>query len=265
MTGVASDGSERTLSIVVPAYNEARRLGHLFEALERDADGAAESAGFRLVEVIVIDDGSVDSTGEMLDAYAGLDGRLRIVHFQHNRGKGAAVREGMLAAKGAFGLVTDVDLSTPLADLPVLATGLVTSEVDVAIGSRALPGSQVLVRQPTHRELMGKAFNVALRLLTGLPFRDTQCGFKLFRIGTTRILFEQQRVPGFAYDAEICVLARQQGLRVTEFPVRWTNHPDTQVRLVGSSARMAFDLLRIAFLARRSGRGEGLVRASARP
>jgi glycosyltransferase involved in cell wall biosynthesis len=250
MTAGPPAGTNQTLSIVVPAYNEARRLDRLFETLERDADDVAGRAGFRLAEVIVVDDGSTDATGGILDAYAGLDGRLRVIHLARNEGKGAAVREGMLAAGSAFGLVTDVDLSTPLEDLQNLATE-VGSGIDAAIGSRALPGSRVLVRQPAYRELMGKAFNLALRLLTRLPFRDTQCGFKLFRLETTRVLFERQRVRGFAYDAEICVLAREQGLRVVEVPVRWTNHPDTRVKLIGSSTQMAFDLLRIAWSARR--------------
>jgi dolichyl-phosphate beta-glucosyltransferase len=250
MTGGSSAGAKHTLSIVVPAYNEARRLHHLFEALEHDADRIAENARFRLAEVIIVDDGSTDTTAELLDAYAGLDGRLRVIHLPRNQGKGAAVREGILAAGGTFGLVTDVDLSTPLEDLPTLAADL-DRGIDIAIGSRAMPGSLVLVRQAAYRELMGKMFNLALRLLTRLPFRDTQCGFKLFRLETTRVLFEHQRVRGFAYDAEICVLARQLGLRVAELPVRWTNHPDTRVRLISSSTRMALDLLRIAWLARR--------------
>ncbi|MGH3066737.1 MAG: dolichyl-phosphate beta-glucosyltransferase, partial [Gaiellaceae bacterium] len=209
MTGGQGE-SVRTLAIVVPVYNEERRLGALFEALERDVDRVAAAACFRLEEVIVVDDGSTDGTAGLLDGYVGLDGRLRPVHVPRNEGKGAAVREGMLGASADLVLVTDVDLSTPLDDLAPLAAAH-EDGVDVAIGSRALRSSRVLVRQPAYRELMGKAFNLALRVLTGLPYKDTQCGFKLFRLETTRVLFERQRVRGFAYDAEICVLARQHG------------------------------------------------------
>jgi dolichyl-phosphate beta-glucosyltransferase len=248
MTGVQG-GSVRTLAIIVPAYNEERRLGALFEALELGADNVAAVAGLRLMEVIVVDDGSTDRTPSLLDGYEGLGGRFRVVHFARNQGKGAAVREGVLSSSADFALVTDVDLSTPLDDLATLAAAS-GEDVDAAIGSRALAASRVLVHQPTYRELMGKAFNLGLRILTGLPHRDTQCGFKLFRLETTRVLFEQQRVRGFAYDAEICVLARQHARRVVEVPVRWSNHPDTHVKLFASSARMGLDLLRIGWLAR---------------
>jgi dolichyl-phosphate beta-glucosyltransferase len=148
--------------------------------------------------------------------------------------------------------VTDADMSTPLEEIVSLAAAL-DSGYDLAIGSRALPNSQVLVHQPVVRELMGKGFNLLLRLATGIPWRDTQCGFKLFRLATTRRLFEAQQIEGFAFDAEICVRAWRIGLRLTEVPVRWSNDPETHVRLARSSLRMALDLLRIAAIAR--GRG----------
>ena len=239
-----------TLSIVVPAYNEARRLSSLEALLDGEADRAAEAAGLSLAEVIVVDDGSTDESPQLLDQRAALDPRLRVIHFDANRGKGAAVREGALAATSEFVLVTDIDLSTPLADVAPLAAALRAGN-DVAIGSRSLPGSRVLVHQPPHRELMGKCFNFLLRVLTGLPFRDTQCGFKLFSSRSASLLFGLQQVDGFAFDAELCVNASRLGLRVAEVPVTWVDNLDTKVTLVGSSSRMAADLLRIALLARR--------------
>jgi len=141
-------------------------------------------------------------------------------------------------------------MSTPLEYLGRLSAAL-DRGADVALGSRGLTDSDVVVHQAAHRELMGRGFNRLLRLLTGLPYRDTQCGFKLFRLARVRGVFERQRVDGFAFDAEICVLALRAGLEVVEIPVRWANDPQTRVRLVGSSAQMARDLLRIAWLARR--------------
>jgi dolichyl-phosphate beta-glucosyltransferase len=239
-----------TLSIIVPAYNEARRLPILFASLEDEADRHAAAAGFRVVEVIVVDDGSTDETPELLkpakDAYP----RLRLIRFERNRGKGAAVRAGVLSAGASHALVTDVDLSTPFSELSRLAEAL-RSGNDVAVGSRGLPSSRILVHQPPHRELMGKCFNVLLRLFTGLPYRDTQCGFKLFRLDRARILFEVQKVDGFAFDAELCVNGIRLGLGFVEVPVTWLDNRETRVRLFTSSARMALDLLAIAWRAHR--------------
>ena len=152
----------------------------------------------------------------------------------------------MLTAESDLALMSDVDLSTPLDELTRL-TEAIAEGADVAIGSRALDDSNVLVHQPWYRELAGKTFNVLIRSFTRLPWRDTQCGFKLFRLSSTRQLFELQRVDGFAFDVELLVLARRLGLRVTEVPVRWVNDPDTHVGLFSSSARMAFDTVRIAY------------------
>ena len=238
-----------TLCLVVPVCNEADRLPILFAALETEADRQARLAGLELVEVIVVDDGSTDGTLELLEARSRVDDRLRVVHFERNRGKGAAVRCGVLAATAGHALVMDTDLSTPLSELAALAAALREGN-DLAIGSRGLPSSRVLVHQPRHRELMGRCFNELACLLTGLSYRDTQCGFKLFRLETARVLFELQRIDGFAFDVELCVNASRLGLRVAEVPVAWVNNSDTKVRLLRSSSRMAFDLVRISWLAR---------------
>jgi dolichyl-phosphate beta-glucosyltransferase len=239
-----------TLSIVVPAYNEARRLPVLFAALEGDADRQARLAGLELVEVLVVDDGSTDETPELLEKRASEDARLRVIRLERNRGKGAAVRCGVLAVISPYVLVTDVDLSTPLSELATLKAALEEGN-DLAIGSRGLPLSRIAVHQPRHRELMGKSFNALLRLLTGLPYHDTQCGFKLFRSQNTRVLFELQQIEGFAFDAELCLNASRLGLPVAEVPVAWNDNRDTKVKLLRSSSRMALDLFRIWLVARR--------------
>lgn len=239
------------LAIVVPVFNEERRLPSLLDALRRDGDRLVAGAGLELAEVIVVDDASTDRTAAILAAADRLGGRLRVRRLPgRNRGKGAAVRDGMLAARAPLALMTDVDLSTPLDDLGVLVAEF-DRGADVVIGSRALRDSRVLERQPLYRELMGKAFNVGVRLLTRVPWRDTQCGFKLFRLETARRLFELQRVEGFAFDVDVLVLARRLGLIVREVPVRWVNDPDTHVGLLTSSPQMARDAIRIAYWARR--------------
>ena len=239
-----------TLTIVVPAFNEERRLPALLEALRTDADAIVSAAGLELRQVTVVDDGSSDGTAALLEQFDGLPGRFATVGFERNRGKGAAVRAGMLGADTTFGLMTDVDLSTPLDELANLAAAA-HAGADVAIASRALRDSQIVVQQPFHRELMGKTFNVGVRLLTRVPWHDTQCGFKLFRLETTRRLFELQRVDGFAFDLELLVTARRLGLTIAELPVRWIDHPDSHVGLFNSSAGMALDAIRIAYRARR--------------
>jgi dolichyl-phosphate beta-glucosyltransferase len=237
----------QTLSIVVPVWNEERRLPICLRRLEEEADAAAAAAGVQLTSVVVVDDGSTDRTPAILQGFEGLPGRFRYQRFDRaNRGKGAAVRAGMLALESELALMSDVDLSTPLDELAKLVAAL-TDGADVAIGSRGLSESNVLVHQPWYRELAGKTFNVLIRTVTGLPWRDTQCGFKLFRLATARRLFELQRVDGFAFDVEILVLARRLGLQVTEVPVRWVNDPDTHVGLFSSSSQMAFDTFRIAY------------------
>jgi dolichyl-phosphate beta-glucosyltransferase len=244
------DVTRATLSVVVPAYNEERRLPALLDRLVDDGDAVVRAAGATLLDVVIVDDGSTDATPTILAAAASRLTFVNVITFGENRGKGAAVRAGVLSANGERILVTDVDLSTPLDDLASLAAA-VDGGAEVAIGSRSMEGSQVLVHQPRHRELMGKTFNLLLRMSTGIPWRDTQCGFKLFRADAAKRLFALQRVDGFAFDAELCVNARRIGIGVAEVPVRWLDNGDTRVHLIRSSARMAADLARIAWRARR--------------
>jgi dolichyl-phosphate beta-glucosyltransferase len=240
----------KTLTVVVPAFNEERRLGRLLVELTERGDLVCMRAGFELVEILVVDDGSTDRTSEILARAQTDHPRLRVLRRQSNGGKGAAVRDGVGAARGDCVLMTDVDLSTPLDELESLANAL-NSGARIAIGSRSVTGARVILHQPRHRELMGKCFNVLLRVATGVPWRDTQCGFKLFDRSAALPLFELQRIDGFAFDAELCVNARRLGIRLDEVPIRWTDNPDTRVTLVGSSLRMLVDLVRIAWRTRR--------------
>ncbi len=226
------------LSIIIPAYNEERRLprtlGRIHEYL----------GAHRLdAEVIVVDDGSRDATAKIVAAWGAQLPCLRLVSNPGNRGKGHSVRHGMLEARGRVVLVTDADLSTPLEEADKLLAAL--GSCDIAIGSRALDRSLIEVHQARWRELAGICFNLLMRLLTGLPFADTQCGFKAFLRERTQLVFEQQRVEGFGFDPEILFLAKRHGLRTAEIPVRWAHDPETKVHVFLDSLRMFRDLLAI--------------------
>lgn len=234
----------RAVSVVVPAHDEAQRLPRLFETLSNGGLQALRAAGLDLVELVVVDDASTDGTAALVAGHAQRDPRIRLVRAT-GRGKGAAVRSGVLAASAPWILVMDADLATPLEEAARLAAE-VEGGADVAIGSRGLGDSTIVVHQPRHRELAGKIFNLLVRLLTGLRHRDTQCGFKLFRSSSSRVLFEEQRVEGFAFDVEILLAARRRGLHVVEVPVRWLDDPRTSVPFARASQQMLFDLIRIS-------------------
>jgi len=232
--------SAPALSIVIPAFNEVARLP---ATLARLRESLSQRAGE--TEIVVVDDGSVDATA---DAAREAGGRgLVLLRHQPNRGKGYAVRRGMLAARGARRLMTDADLSTPLEDLSRLEDEL-EGGADIAIGSRAVAGARIEVHQPVYREMMGRVFNRLVQLLLLPGLKDTQCGFKLFSAEAAERAFGLCRLDGFSFDVEALYIARRRGLRIAEVPVTWRNDAASRVSLGGGGAAFV-DLLRIRLLA----------------
>lgn len=229
------------LSVVIPAYNEARRIGPSLQRLVDYLRGRYGAGGF---EIIVVDDGSDDRTVSVVQQFMARTPEVRLICFPHNRGKGAAVRAGMLAAAGGAALFSDADLSTPIEEVEE-ALKLLAEGSDVVIGSRGLASSQIIVRQNRVRELLGKLFNLLLRTFLQIPFRDTQCGFKLFRHEAAQRIFHRARTDGFAFDVEAILIAFQLGYAVREMPVRWVNDPDSKVTLLRHPVQMLSEVWRI--------------------
>jgi glycosyltransferase involved in cell wall biosynthesis len=230
----------RSLSIVIPAYNEETRLPATLEAV----DAYIRGEQFSFIEVIVVDDGSRDGTSAVAERCVG----VRLLKNPGNRGKGYTVRHGMLEAKGEWILYTDADLSAPIGELDKLQEAAEREGADVAIGSRAIDRSLVGVHQSAFRELSGRAFNVIMRMVTGLPFRDTQCGFKLFRATAAREIFSRQTLDGFSFDVEDLVIAKTLGYRAIEVPVVWNNVEGTKVEM-WSGVQSFIDLVGIRWRA----------------
>jgi dolichyl-phosphate beta-glucosyltransferase len=237
--------SRPALSVVIPAYNEALRLPVTLRKLR--AHLAARGVAH---EIVVVDDGSTDGTSEVARA---ADAAVRVLRHVPNRGKGCAVRRGMLAAAGERRLMTDADLSTPVEELAKLEAAL-DAGFDVAIGSRAVAGACIEVHQPAYREAMGRAFNRLVRALLLPGLADTQCGFKLFTAGAAEASFGACRLDGFSFDVEALYVARRRGLRIAEVPVVWRNDAASRVGLGGGAAAFA-DLLRIRALSLRGAYG----------
>jgi len=231
---------EPFLSIVIPAYNEASRIGGTLEQVAR----YAASKPFP-VELIVVDDGSSDPTLEIVAKFPA----VRVVRNDRNRGKGFTVRHGVLESRGQLILFSDADLSTPIEEADKLIAALGKTRADAAIGSRALQRELIGVHQPFFREAAGRGFNLLVRLFTGLKLRDTQCGFKLFRRESTRRAFELQRAVGFGFDPELLFLIERLGGKIIEVPVRWNDNPATKIRFLRDSTHMFLDLLRIRWRA----------------
>ena len=212
----------RSISIIIPAYNEAQRLPGTMQKVQEYLSRSA----WEFAEIVVVDDGSRDGTAEVAQA-AG----ARVLANPGNRGKGYTVRHGMLEAKGEWLLFTDADLSAPIDEMDKLWSAAEREQAQVAIGSRAVDRSLIGVRQPFFREAMGRVFNLVMRVTTGLPFHDTQCGFKLFEARAAREIFGRQRLEGFGFDVEVLYIARWLGYRAVEVPVRWNDAAGTKVSL----------------------------------
>lgn len=222
-------------SLVIPAYNEAARLGDaLRQVLDYLRAQSPES------EVIVVNDGSTDDTSAVVRGVFGAESSnaLFLLEQPVNRGKGAAVREGLRAATKPIALFSDADLSTPIDEAPKLIAPIAAGEIDVALGSRALDRRLIGNRQPWRREQGGRVFNLIVRLATGLPFWDTQCGFKAFRLDPFQPVLAAARDDGFGFDVELLYLAQKANLRMREIPVRWNHHEGSKMHLVKDTADM---------------------------
>lgn len=228
------------ISIVVPAYNEKDRLGGTLSAMIEYIRTSGRS-----LEIIVVDDGSSDTTADTARAAFAPhpDVRTQVIRYDENRGKGFAVKTGMLAAAGKIALFSDADLSTPIEEMPKLTDPILSGEFDVTFGSRALDRTLIGTHQPWRREQGGKVFNLVVRLMTGMPFWDTQCGFKAFNLERFRPLLDVMQIDRFGFDVEFLYVAQHHGLRLKEIPVRWNDDIRSKVNVLRDSVRM-FDEVR---------------------
>lgn len=232
-------GDRPDLSIIIPAYNEAERIGSTLEAISSNMDSRNVD-----YEIIVVSDGSTDGTENIVRNRADADKRIRLVGYSPNRGKGYAVRTGMLEARADDVLFSDADLATPIEYLQKLQR-VARDGCDVVIGSRALKDSTITGWRPWYREFSGKVFNLIIRLLAVPGIRDTQCGFKYFKNNSAAKIFSAALLDGFGFDVETLYLARKFGLRVGEIAVHWENSPATKVSVLKHTLPMLIEVIRV--------------------
>ncbi len=238
MLRASTTKQEPELSIVIPAFNEADRIGASLDKIKAFCQAQRPET-----EVLVVDDGSVDRTAALVVEMAKDWPQLKVLQLERNRGKGFATRAGVLAATGKWILCSDADLSTPIDFVePMLEAG---QTHPVVIGSRSIPGAQIARRQPLHRVFMGRVFNWFVRTLAAPGCADSQCGFKLYRRDAGRDIFEGLTVDGFAFDVEVLFLAHRLGYAVAEVAVEWHNDERSKVSVLLDPARMFVDVLRL--------------------
>jgi len=232
------------LSIVVPAFNEEKRIGQsLDQVLEFLKQGHYQA------EVIVVDDGSRDETArrvsQRIDDFSAAGVELRVLTNDPNRGKGFSVKRGLTEAKGEVVLFSDADFSSPISEAPKLVEPILENRADVTFGSRALNRTLIGKRQPLLRDFGGRVFNFLMQTITGLRYKDTQCGFKAFRREPSLPVFRRQRIERFGFDPEVLYIAKKHGLRLLEVPVVWNDSEGSTVNYLTDSPKMFVDLVRI--------------------
>jgi len=228
------------ISIVIPAYNEAGRITRTLETIRHYLAQTKQQA-----EVIVVNDGSDDATVSIVERLIKDWNQLRLIQNPSNYGKGFSVKHGAMQARGEIVLFSDADLSAPISEMGKLVDPIRQGECDVSFGSRALDRSLIGVHQSKLREFSGHIYNLFVRLLTGLPFKDTQCGFKAFRRDIMIPVFERQKITGFGFDPEMLYIAQKRGLRLKEVPVRWSHAEGTSVHFIRDPLKMFLGLFRI--------------------
>ncbi len=232
-----------TYSIVIPAYNESVRIRPTLHEILRHVQEQHWDA-----EILVVNDGSSDDTAQIVREYGKLHPQVLLVENPGNRGKGYSVRNGMLHARGDICLFTDADLSSPITEAQKLFDAI-GGGADIAIGSRWLRTDLQTERQPLYRQAFGRIFNLVLRVILGLTFADTQCGFKAFRRDAAQRIFPLQKIERWGFDPEILFLARRAGLEVEEVPVLWAHSEGTRLNPLRDGLRMFGEVLRIRWYA----------------
>jgi len=234
-------------TIVIAAYNEENRLPESLKKIQAYLVGSGLKA-----EIVIVDDGSTDNTAALVrNISAGMPG-LRLISYPRNRGKGYALRAGVLSSRGSMVLITDADLSTPIEELDILRPHIISQSHHIAIGSRALAQSEIIKAQHPLRRGMGRLFNHLVKLLVINDFHDTQCGFKLFSGEVARRLFKKARIDRFAYDVEILALAKKTGYCIAEVPIKWENCTASKVNPLFDSLQMVADLVKIRMTTRQT-------------
>jgi dolichyl-phosphate beta-glucosyltransferase len=229
--------SDPTLSIIIPAYNESARIGPALEQVLACIHERNWQA-----EVIVVNDGSRDDTAEIVRGFAAQDPIVRLVENPTNRGKGYSVRNGVLHGTGKIIMFTDADLSSPIEETERLLDSI-KKGADIAIGSRWLDRGRQTKHQPWYRQLFGRCFNAVTRLVMGLPFADTQCGFKAFRRDAAHTIFQLQRIDRWGFDPELLFIALKRGYTVEEVPVTWGHDDRSRLSYLNDGIKMLQELM----------------------